>query len=103
MIRRPARYLRIDPAKPEPRQIKLLDKDLNHPNRIVLADPVLQAFRKQRVLPTIRPLNKALHPIPPQIAQESYRKNQIRRRVFTQPGSFATEFRPSAPCRLSLQ
>src|ERR1700730_5283066 len=38
-----------------------------------------------------RPLNKALHPIPPQIAQESYRKNHINPRVFTQPGSIATE------------
>src|SRR4029077_11256336 len=34
---------------------------------------------------------------PPQIAQESYRENKIRRRVFTQPGSFATE--PARPAR----
>jgi hypothetical protein len=31
----------------------------------VLADPIFQAFRKQRALPTIRPLNKALHSIHP--------------------------------------
>ena len=33
--------------------------------RIVLVvDPVVQAFRKQRTLATVRPLDKALHPIP---------------------------------------
>src|SRR5258707_4959432 len=54
---------------------------------IVLANPVFQAFRKQRALPAIRALNEAPHPILPQIARESYRENQIRPRVFTQPGS----------------
>jgi hypothetical protein len=62
---------------------------MNHANRIILANPIFQAFRKQCALPAIHPLNKALHPIPPQIAQESYRKNHTDRRVFTQPGSEA--------------
>ena len=64
MIRRPAGCLRIDPAKPKLSQIEFLDKDVNHPNRIVLADPVFQAFRKQRALNAIRALYKSLHPIP---------------------------------------
>ena len=55
--------------------------------RIVLADPVFQAFRKQRGLTAIDPLNEAPHPILPQIARESYRGNQSRRCVFTQAGS----------------
>jgi hypothetical protein len=37
----------------------------------ILANPIFQAFRKQCALPAIHPLNKALHPIPPQIAQQS--------------------------------
>jgi hypothetical protein len=37
-------------------------------------------------LPAINPLNEPPHLIPPQIAQESYRENQIQQRVFTQPG-----------------
>src|ERR1035441_1808972 len=89
MIRRPARYLGIDPAKPKFGQIDFLDKDIDHANRIVLADPVCHAFRKQRALPAIRPLNEALHLILPQIARESYPENQIQRCVFTQPGSLA--------------
>jgi hypothetical protein len=96
MIRRPAGYLGIDPAEPKLRQIQFLDKDIDHTNRIVLANPVFQAFRKKRPLPTIRALNEAPHLIPPQIAQESYRENQIPRRVFTQPGSKAAPMPMSA-------
>jgi len=64
MIGRTAGRLGIDPAEPKPGQIELVDKDVDHPNRIVLADPVIQAFGKQRALPAISPLNEALHPIP---------------------------------------
>jgi hypothetical protein len=87
MIRGPAGCLRIDPTKPKPSQIEFLDKDVYHTNGIILANPVFQAFRKQRGLTAIRTLNEAPHPILPQIARESYRENQIQRRVFTQPGS----------------
>ena len=82
MIRRPPGRLRIDPAEPELGQIELLDKDIDHTNRIVLVDPIFQAFGKQRRLPTIHPLNKALHRDPPKIASLF-----IMRGVFTQPGS----------------
>ena len=67
--------------------------------RTGLSSPIQssKAFRKQRALTAIRPLNEAPHLIPPQIARESYRENQIQQRVFTQPGSIATElFRPGA-------
>src|SRR5262245_37346073 len=87
MVRRPAGGLRINPAKPKLRQIEPVDKHVNRPNRIILANPVFKTFRKQRVLPAIRALNKPLHLIPSQIAQESYPENHINQRVFTQPGS----------------
>src|SRR5439155_26145965 len=48
LIGRAARCFRIDPAEPVLSQIEPLDKDVNHANRIVLANPVFQAFRKQR-------------------------------------------------------
>ena len=89
MIRRPAGYLGIDPAKTQVGQIEFIDKDLNHANRIVLANPVCHAFRKKRALPAIRPLNKALHLILPQITRESYRQNHLKQDVFTQPGTKA--------------
>jgi len=75
---------------PSSAKIEFVDQDVDHPNGIFLANPVFQALGKQRALPPIRPLNEASHPIPPQIAQESYRGNHIRKEVFTQPGSFAT-------------
>src|ERR1700738_5738383 len=90
MIRRPAGHLGLDTVESKSGKIESVHKDVDHPNRIVLADPVFQAFRKQRALHPIRALNEASHPIPPQIARESYRENQIRRRVFTQPGSIAS-------------
>jgi hypothetical protein len=64
MIRRPAGCLGIDPAEPKLRQVEFVHKDVDHANGIVLADPVFQAFRKQRALSTIHPLNEAPHPIP---------------------------------------
>src|SRR6185312_14538204 len=86
----------IDTTKPKLGQIEFFDEDIDHANRIVLADPVFQAFRKQRGLTTIDPLNEAPHPILPQIARESYRGNQNRRCVFTQAGSFSTD--PTSLC-----
>src|SRR5438034_3251808 len=88
-LRWPAGCLGIDPAEPKLGQIEPVDEDVDDANWIVLADPVFHAFRKQRALPTIRTLNEALHPSPPQIVRESYRANHIKRSVFTQPGSEA--------------
>ena len=63
MIRRPSRYLGSNPVKSQRRQIEFIDKDVDHLNRIVLVDPVRKAFRKQRRLLAIDPLNEALHAI----------------------------------------
>jgi hypothetical protein len=95
MVRRPAGGLGINPAKPKLGQIEPPDKDLDHPNRIILANPIFQAFGKKRGLAAIYPLNEALHPIPPQLAQQSYRENHIDPRVFTQPGSWREELAAS--------
>src|SRR5919198_4659679 len=97
-VRRPAGDLGLNSAETKLRQIKPFDKGLDHPNRIIFIDPVFQAFGKQRGLAAIYPLNEALHPIPPQIAQESYRENHIDQRVFTQPGSDSAAKGVSALC-----
>ena len=46
MIGRPARRQPRHPLKSKIAKIKLLDKDIDHPNRIVITDPILQIFRK---------------------------------------------------------
>ena len=61
MVRRSSGCLGINPAEPKLRQIKLVNKDIDYANRIVLPDPIFQAFRKKRSLPAIRALNKASH------------------------------------------
>ena len=52
-------------AKPEAAKIELIGKDIDHPNRIVFANPVIKPFGKQRALPAINALNKTLHQILP--------------------------------------
>ncbi len=46
MIPRPARRLGLCAIETETAQIKLVDKDIDHPNRIVFVDPVLEIRRK---------------------------------------------------------
>ena len=82
MIRRPTGRLGVDPAEPKIAQIELVDKDGDHPNGIVLNNPIFQAFRKQRALSSIHPFNEALHPIPRKPREESYRANQMTRACF---------------------
>jgi hypothetical protein len=64
MIRRPTGRFGSDAAEPELGQIDFVDKDIDHANGIVLADPVFQGFGKQRALSTIHPFNEPPHPIP---------------------------------------
>src|SRR5437588_12600576 len=67
MVRRPSRCLGIDTNEPELRQVQLVDEDVDHANWIMVANPIFQAFRKERALSTIRAFNEALHQIPPRI------------------------------------
>src|SRR3984893_11571021 len=46
MIRGSPFRLRISPAEIERTEIKLIDKHVNHTNRVVLVDPIIQAFGK---------------------------------------------------------
>jgi hypothetical protein len=41
MIGRTARRRRCNPAKTQPAQIQFIDKHIDHPNRVVVADPLL--------------------------------------------------------------
>src|SRR5476649_2218022 len=63
MIGRPSRRLRLDPAKAEFGQIKLIDKDIDRPDRIVLAQIFIQPLGKQRALTAVIANHKTRHPI----------------------------------------
>src|SRR6266700_4908895 len=76
MIRRPAGRFGSNPIERQSGEVEFVNEGIDRPNWIVPIDPILQTFGKQRRLPPIDPLNEAPHPIPPQIAAESYSANQ---------------------------
>src|SRR5450755_846237 len=64
MVRRPAGRCRINAIEPEVAQIQRIHEHIDRANRIVLVDPIIEAFRQQRRLLAIRPLNETLHHFP---------------------------------------
>ena len=64
MIARPAGRLGRNPAKAQAAEIKLLNKDIDHPHRIVFANPIIQPLRKQSALAAVFTLNETLHQKP---------------------------------------
>jgi len=67
MVRRAAGDRRRN-LKAQLSKIELVDKDVDHPRRVVLAHVVVQAARQQRGLPTILTLDEAAHPKTPDTA-----------------------------------
>src|SRR2546421_7952137 len=67
MIRRPTCAGRLNATEPKFSQIEGRNEGVDHPNRIVICTPVIQAFRQQSRLPAISPLNEAPHAQPPPI------------------------------------
>jgi hypothetical protein len=44
--------------EPKASKIKLVDKHIHHPDKMILVDPVLKTIRKQRHLLPINPFNE---------------------------------------------
>src|SRR5882757_6072530 len=63
MIGRHSRRLRLDAAKAEFGTIKLVDKDIDRPDRIVLSQIFIQPLGKQRALTAVIANHKTRHPI----------------------------------------
>src|SRR5882724_10491083 len=63
MIGRPPCRLRLNAAKAQPGQIKLIDKDIDCPNRIILGQIVFQPLGKQSALTAVIANDKARHRI----------------------------------------
>jgi hypothetical protein len=61
MIGRPPRRRRRHPRKPQGRKVQLVNKDLDHPNRVLLVDVILQAVREQRPLHPIFAIDEPMH------------------------------------------
>src|SRR5213082_568037 len=82
VIGRPSCRFRCNALKAQFAQIKLVDKDIDRPDWIVLAQIVIQPLGKQRALTAVIANHKARHRILPPKSQE----NHIIDGVFTQPG-----------------
>src|SRR4051812_45254487 len=98
MIRRPTRAGRLNATELKFSQIEGRNEGVDHANRIVICNPVIQAFRQQSRLPAISPFNEARHTQPPPIQCG----NHTRQGVFTQPGSVAVPSK-AAPGNTMLQ
>jgi len=78
MRSRPSGLRRLGPFEFQLGEIERIDECVDHSNRVVLVDPVVQAFRKQRALAAIYSLDKSASSDPPQIAMESYRTESFQ-------------------------
>ena len=65
MIGRPACRRRRHPRKSQGGKVQFVDEDLDHPNRVLLADIILQAVRQQRLLHPIFAIDEPMHRQPP--------------------------------------
>ena len=71
MIPGPAGRRRIDAIEPEVAEFQRIDEHIDRTYRIVLAHPIIKAFRQQRRLLAIRLFNETLHHLPRISARES--------------------------------
>ncbi len=72
MIGGATRRLRIGPAKAKIAKIKLIHKHVDHPNRIIFVNPVIQLLGKQSALTSVHALNKTLHQTLPRKSRENH-------------------------------
>ena len=61
MVGRPTRRFRHDALKPQRPQIQFVDKDVDHPHRIVFSHVVVKELGQQNALRSVLALDKALH------------------------------------------
>jgi hypothetical protein len=78
MVRWPAGRCRIDAIEPEIAEFQRIDEHIDRANRIALTDPIIKAFRKQRPLLAIRPLNETCITPPADSARESQHRSGFR-------------------------
>src|SRR6202047_2926630 len=71
MIPGSAGRCRIDAIEPEIAVVQRIDEHIDRAKGIALFPPIIKAFRQQRRLLPIRPLNETLHQSPRDSARES--------------------------------
>ena len=61
MVGRPPRHTRFNPTKPQLAELERVNEEINHPNRVVFSDVIVEPFGKQNTLGTIFTLNESFH------------------------------------------
>ena len=82
MVGGPPHVLRSDAAETKLGKIKLIDKQIDHPHRVVFGDIIFQLRRKHRSLAAIDPAYKACHPNPPLWAGKILKQNHFLRKLY---------------------
>ncbi|MNC50857.1 hypothetical protein D3C75_1001230 [compost metagenome] len=85
MVGRSASFRRDDTVETQRAKIELIDENIDHPHRVGVRHVVIQALGKQRALPSVLSLDKALHWPPPLISNSS-NHSKFDANVFTQSG-----------------
>jgi hypothetical protein len=85
-IEGPAGRRRIDAISPEIAEFHRIDEHIDRANRIALVNPIVEAFRQQRRLLAIRPLNESLHHFPPTIQQGTHNTGGSFHRAWVNDG-----------------
>ena len=73
----------LNTVEPEIGEIECVDEGVDHADGVFLVDPVVEALREKRRLPTICSFDEPLHGHPPGNRQGNHRMAAL----FTQPGS----------------
>lgn len=76
---------RLYAVEPQIAEVERTDEGVDHANRVLIIDPVVEILRQKRRLCPIRSLDKSLHDHP----RESSGHLRIGAGLFTQPGSEA--------------
>ena len=92
MVRRPAGRRGLAPSKPSSAQIELVDEDVDHPNRVVLGDVVVQALGQQRDLASVLALDESLHVAARSVALPQFRRSARAIKAFSHSLSLRPTF-----------
>jgi hypothetical protein len=91
MVRRTTSCRRLYPFDAHLGQIERVDKRIDHANRIILVNEIIQALGQERPLPTIRLLNEAPHQFPQESPENhnssaTFSHSQGQKATFTDRG-----------------
>jgi hypothetical protein len=94
----PAGRCRINAIEPEIAQFQRIHEHIDRANRIALVDPIIEAFRQQRRLLAIHPLNETPHRFPHRFSKRIIASTRFSHSLDPMPTpALGASTRPSSP------